>query len=117
VDFDPEVIKAQQSTGLDARFGDCEAPDFVESLPLAQVPWVVSSLPDPSANRALLNALAEHHYAGQIAIVVRDEVEAETYLPLGQIEVILPFNQAADFAALDLAARIASSEASGILKP
>ena len=117
VDFDPEVIKAQQRTGLDARFGDCEAPDFIESLPLAQVPWVVSSLPDPGANRALLNALTEHQYAGQIAIVARDEVEAEAYLSFGQIEVILPFNQAADFAALDLAARIASSEASGILKP
>jgi len=117
VDFDPEVIKAQQVTGLDARFGDCEAPDFIETLPLAQVPWVVSSLPDTGANRALLNALAEHQYTGQIAIVARDEVEAEAYLTLGQIEVILPFNQAADFAALDLAARIASSEASVILKP
>ena len=117
VDFDPEVIKAQQGTGLDARFGDCEAPDFIETLPLAQVPWVVSSLPDTGANRALLNALAEHQYTGQIAIVARDEVEAEAYLTLGQIEVILPFNQAADFAALDLAARIASSEASVILKP
>jgi len=110
VDFDPEVIKAQQRTGLDARFGDCEAPEFIESLPLKDLPWIVSSLPDTGANRALISALAEHHYRGRIAIVARDEAESENLRMLGEVEVILPFNQAADFAALDLAARIASAE-------
>lgn len=110
VDFDPEVIKVQQLTGLDARFGDCEAPDFIESLPLSNVPWVVSSLPDTGANRALISALAEHHYQGRIAIVARDEAEADHLRILDKVEVILPFNQAADFAALDLAARIAAEE-------
>jgi Trk K+ transport system NAD-binding subunit len=112
VDFDPEVVRAQQNQGLDARFGDGEAPDYVESLPLADVPWVVSTLPDRASNLALLNALAEHHYSGQIAIVARDEADADvaSLRTLGRIEIILPFNQAADFAALDLAARIATAE-------
>jgi Kef-type K+ transport system membrane component KefB len=110
VDFDPEVVRAQQNQGLDARFGDGEAPDYVESLPLAGVPWVVSTLPDRASNHALLNALAEHHYSGQIAIVARDEADAASLRTLGRVEIILPFNQAADFAALDLAARIAESE-------
>ncbi len=112
VDFDPEVIRAQQNLGLDARFGDGEAPDYVESLPLAGVPWVVSTLPDRASNHALLNALAEHHYRGQIAIVARDETDAASLRTLGRVEIILPFNQAADFAALDLAARIAEAELS-----
>jgi Kef-type K+ transport system membrane component KefB len=110
VDFDPEVVRAQQSQGLDARFGDGEAPDYVESLPLAGVPWVISTLPDRASNHALLNALKEHHYSGQIAIVARDEADAASLRTLGRVEIILPFNQAADFAALDLAARIAASE-------
>ncbi|MHB1061191.1 MAG: cation:proton antiporter [Thiobacillus sp.] len=110
VDFDPEVVRAQQNQGLDARFGDGEAPDYVESLPLADVPWVVSTLPDRASNHALLNALAEHHYSGQIAIVARDDTDAASLRTLGRVEIILPFNQAADFAALDLAARIAASE-------
>jgi Kef-type K+ transport system membrane component KefB len=110
VDFDPEVVRAQQNQGLDARFGDGEAPDYVESLPLAGVPWVVSTLPDRASNHALLNALKEHHYSGQIAIVARDEADAASLRTLGRVEIILPFNQAADFAALDLAARIAASE-------
>jgi Kef-type K+ transport system membrane component KefB len=110
VDFDPEVVRAQQHQGLDARFGDGEAPDYVESLPLAGVPWVVSTLPDRASNHALLNALKEHHYSGQIAIVARDEADAASLRSLGRVEIILPFNQAADFAALDLAARIAAAE-------
>jgi Kef-type K+ transport system membrane component KefB len=110
VDFDPEVVRAQQRLGLDARFGDGEAPDYVESLPLAGVPWVVSTLPDRASNHALLNALAEHHYSGQIAIVARDEADAASLRSLGRVEIIMPFNQAADFAALDFAARIAESE-------
>jgi Kef-type K+ transport system membrane component KefB len=110
VDFDPEVVRAQQNQGLDARFGDGEAPDYVESLPLAGVPWVVSTLPDRASNLALLNALAEHHYGGQIAIVARDEADAASLRSLGRVEIIQPFNQAADFAALDLAARIAAAE-------
>jgi hypothetical protein len=110
VDFDPEVVRKQQNHGLNACFGDGETPDFIEILPLAGVPWIVSCLPDADSNRSLLNALAEHHYAGQIALVARDEDEAETLRGFGNIEVILPFNQAADFAALDFAARIAASE-------
>ncbi|MBE0473436.1 cation:proton antiporter [Rhodoferax sp.] len=110
VDFDPEVIKAQQHSGLDARFGDCEAPDFIESLPLVGVPWVVSSLPDVEANRALLHALAEHHYRGHMAVVARHESDVDALSALGSLELILPFHQAADFAALDIAARIAAAE-------
>jgi Kef-type K+ transport system membrane component KefB len=110
VDFDPEVVRVQQRLGLDARFGDGEAPDYVETLPLAGVPWVISTLPDRASNQALLSGLAEHHYSGQIAIVARDEADAASLRTLGQAEIIVPFNQAADFAALDLAARIAESE-------
>ncbi|NDP47332.1 MAG: cation:proton antiporter [Sulfuriferula multivorans] len=112
VDFDPEVVRTHQRLGLDVRFGDGEAPYFIESLPLANVPWVVSTLPDTASNRILLHGLLENHYTGQIAIVARDESDAAALHGLGKIEVILPFNQAADFAALDLAARIASAELS-----
>jgi hypothetical protein len=110
VDFDPEAVRAQQHHGLDARFGDGEAPDFIESLPLAQVRWIVSTLPDYASNRALLHALGEQHFDGHVAIVARDEDEAARLAHLDQVEVLHPFNQAADFAALDLAARIASAE-------
>ncbi len=117
VDFDPEVVRAQQNHGMNAHFGDGEAPDFVESLPLKDVPWVVSSLPDQASNQALLHALTLNHFKGHIAIVARDETEAEHLANHARVEVIHPFNQAADFAALDLAARIASAELSPAKEP
>ncbi len=110
VDFDPEVVRAQQNHGLDARFGDGEAPDYIESLPLAGLAWIVSTLPDHASNRGLIHALGQHRFQGNIAIVARDEDEARQLTSLGRIEVLHPFKQAADFAALDLAARIASAE-------
>ena len=117
VDFDPEVVRAQQHHGMNARFGDGEAPDFVESLPLAGVPWVVSTLPDYASNRALLHALTLNQFKGHIAIVARDEAEAARLIHFDQVEIIHPFNQAADFAALDLAARIASAELASVKEP
>ncbi|MFP5506738.1 MAG: cation:proton antiporter [Gammaproteobacteria bacterium] len=117
VDFDPEVVRALQNQGMDARFGDGEAPDYIESLPIAHTPWIVSTLPDYASNFALLHALKEQHYEGHIAIVARDENEAARLGKLDNIEVIHPFNQAADFAALDLAARIASAELSANKEP
>jgi Kef-type K+ transport system membrane component KefB len=117
VDFDPEVVRAQQNHGLDARFGDGEAPDYLESLPLADTPWIISTLPDYASNRALVYALREQHYTGHIAVVARDEDEASRLNALGDIEVLHPFNQAADFAALDLAARIASAELNPVKEP
>jgi hypothetical protein len=44
--------------------------------------------------------------------VARDEAEAARLAHFDQVEILHPFNQAADFAALDLAARIASAELS-----
>ncbi|MEW6416357.1 MAG: cation:proton antiporter family protein [Pseudomonadota bacterium] len=117
VDFDPEVVRTQQNHGMDARFGDGEAPDYLESLPLAGLPWIISTLPDYATNRALIHALREQHYAGHIAVVARDEDEASRLNALGGIEVLHPFNQAADFAALDLAARIASAELAPAKEP
>jgi len=112
VDFDPEVVRALQHHEMNARFGDGEAPDFVESLPLAGVPWIVSTLPDYASNSALLHALALNHFKGHVAIVARDEAEAARLAHFDQVEILHPFNQAADFAALDLAARIAAAELS-----
>ena len=110
VDFDPEVVRSQQHSGVDARFGDGEAPDYVESLPLADVPWVVSTLPDYGSNRALLHALDLNLFRGHIAVVARDESDGVRYESFDRVEILYPFNQAADFAALDLAARIAAAE-------
>jgi len=112
VDFDPEAVRANQGLGLPVRFGDAEAPDFMETLPLAGVPWVVSTLPDFAANKALLHALHSHEYTGRIAIVARDDEDTARLSTLDRVKIIEPFKQATDFAALELAAHIAAAESS-----
>ncbi len=110
VDFDPEVVKSHRHDGMHVRFGDGEADDFIDSLPLTGVPWIVSTLPGYEANLALMHALSMHGYAGSIAMAARDETEASCMEAFGKVEILRPFDHAADFAALDLAARIAVAE-------
>ena len=50
--------------------------------------------------------------AGLSLVTAHDQNEAARLARLDQVEVLHPFNQAADFAALNLAARIASAERS-----
>ena len=106
VDFDPELVRHLRRQGLAVRFGDGQDPDFLESLPLEGVPWVVSTLPDLESNRALLHALKARGYAGEVAIVARDEVQGTALKRLGAPTVLYPFRDAVDFTVEHLASLI-----------
>ncbi len=98
VEFDPEVARAMRRRGLAVRYGDGIAAEFLESLPLAQTRWVVSTLPDIASNRGLLQALREHHYPGELAIVAREEFEAVALKQLGTPTILYPMRNAVDYA-------------------
>jgi Kef-type K+ transport system membrane component KefB len=110
VDFDPEVVRAMRRHGLTVLYGDGESPDFIDTLPLDQVPWIVSTVPDTQTNRALLDALEQRGYRGQVAVVTHEQGEARALRVGDHVHLLYPYTDAADFAALDLAARIASAE-------
>ena len=97
VDFDPEVSRAQRRKGLQVRFGDGTEADFIESLPLSGTAWVVSTLPDLTSNQALLHALREHHYGGEIAVVARGESEGVAFKKLSVSTVLYRTNNAVDY--------------------
>ncbi len=99
VDFDPETVRQLNRHHLPVCFGDGEDASFVESLPLGCTQWVVTSLPDWGSNRALLQALEQAGYHGQIAAMVRDDQHGQMLLEAGVTRVLNPFNDAADFAA------------------
>jgi hypothetical protein len=102
VDFDPENVRTLRRRSLPAQFGDGEDPDFLETLPLASVRWVVGALPQAAAHRALLHALRAVGYRGRIAVVARD-ADAEHGLPAPRVDMVLrPFEDAADHAARQL---------------
>jgi hypothetical protein len=109
VDFDPEAVRDLRAEGLPVIFGDGEDPDFVETLPLAHAHWVISTFPQWPSNQALLHGLTAAHFAGQVAVAVRDTV-ARDDLARAQITRILePFDDAADHAAESLARDIRQS--------
>ncbi len=99
VDFDPELVRKLRRDGLPVRFGDGEDPAFLDTLPLAEVAWVVTTLPQWESNRAFLHALKEAGYDGKVAGVVRDDAHGEALARLGVARVLNPFNDAADHAA------------------
>jgi Kef-type K+ transport system membrane component KefB len=97
VDFDPELVRRLSREGLTVHFGDGQDPDFLESLPLAGVSWVVSTLPDVASNRGLLHALKACRYTGEAAVVARDEAQVAALKQLGAHTVLFPFRDAVDF--------------------
>jgi len=102
VDFDPEVARGGGSEGFAMRFGDATESAFLESLPLADTAWVVSTLPDLDSSRGLLRALREHHYRGEVAMVAREDADGMALKQLGVPTVIYPMNNAVDFAVATL---------------
>ncbi len=109
VDFDPEAVRSLRRRKLQVRFGDGEDQGFLESLPLEDAAWVVTTFPQWESNRAFLHSLRGAGYRGRIAGVVRDEPHGRALDAAGVERVLNPFNDAADFAARRFAAEISTS--------
>lgn len=109
VDFDPEAVRALRRQHLPVRFGDGENTDFVESLPLSEARWVITTFPDWESNRALLHALKASQFSGQVAGAVRDVRHGQALQAAGVQYILNPFDDAADHAAQRLAGQIHSS--------
>lgn len=104
VDCDPDVVRrlseaGRSDTGLTVRFGDGHDAAFLDSLPMEGLQWAISTLPDLDSNRVLLYALAERRFAGEIAIVARDDAQGAQLWQMGAPVILYPFRDAVDFAA------------------
>jgi len=106
VEFDPEVARALRRQGLPVRYGDGIASEFLESLPLKDTGWVVSTLPDMASNRDLLRGLRELHFTGEVAVVAREEFDGAALKKLGAPTILYPMRNAVDYAVEALTAII-----------
>ncbi|NIC43451.1 cation:proton antiporter [Aquabacterium sp. A08] len=111
IDFDPETVRALKLRRLPVHYGDGENPDFLDSLPMAGVRWVISTLPLPESNRALLEALRGSEFRGRVAVTVRDESAHLEARALGVDRTFSPFEDAASHAAEQLLAELQPSPA------
>lgn len=106
VDFNPEEVRRWRAEGLDAIYGDASDNEFLESLPLHDVRWVIASLPahgdgllQESPRSALIDGLRRRGFGGRIAVPAHRSSELQALQAKGADLVLLPFRDAADRAA------------------
>ncbi len=99
VDFDPDLVRRQESDGYAIRYGDAEDPEFLASLPLEQTQWVLSSVREMSVNLALLHGLRDYDYNGQVAVTAHTSRDAKRLQQAGADQVLMPYADAATEAA------------------
>ncbi len=95
VDFDPVLVRKQEKFGFIIRYGDAEDPEFLTTLPLDQVKWVLSSIPDIPVNMSLLQGLHGYSYKGKIAVTAHSTSNAELLKQAGADHVLIPYADAA----------------------
>ena len=98
VEYDPEVVRKMRRQGLPVRYGDCTTSEFIESLPVRNTRWIVSTLPDMSSNHDLLYGLRTHHFTGGMAVVARDDFDDAALKELGATTILYPMRNAVDHA-------------------
>ncbi len=95
VDFDPALVQRLNRDGHAVRYGDAEDPEFVASLPLERVPWILSSVRERSVNLVLLHGLQDHGCKGRVAVTAYTAAEAEGLKQAGADLVLVPYADAA----------------------
>ena len=99
VDYNPELVRNGDPMGYPVRFGDAEDPEFVGSLPLSQVQWVVSTAKERHVNQSLIHTLRNVGYAGRIAVTAHGPIEIRELENAGADLVLVPYADAAREAA------------------
>ena len=99
VDFNSRMVSEWNQEGFQALFGDAEDPEFPSILPLNQVQWVVSTIPQRDVNLSLLDALHHYGFEGQKAVTAHNNRDAEILRESGADLVLFPFLDAAKEAA------------------
>jgi Kef-type K+ transport system membrane component KefB len=95
VDFDPGSVDALQAASIKACYGDAEDPELPERLPLGQARLIVSTVPDPVANRALLDSIRHAGFEGPVMLTAHHPTDVKALADLPEHELLLPFQDAA----------------------
>ena len=95
VDFDPDLVRRHEGVNYTVRYGDAEDPEFLTSLPLGQVRWILSSVREMPVNLALLHGLRDQGYSGLVAVTAHSFRNAEQLKNAGADHVLMPYADAA----------------------
>ncbi|QDP73298.1 sodium:proton exchanger [Legionella israelensis] len=103
VDFNPDEVNSWRQKGRYAIYGDACDIEFMASLPLKNIQWVICAIPQHAPGLThddprimLVKGLKEHHYKGKIAVSTQHASQVEALKEKGVDMVFLPFDDAAD---------------------
>ncbi len=95
VDYNPELIRSGDDTGHSVLFGDAEDPEFIASLALDNVEWVISTARERHVSYSLIHTLQDLGYQGRIAVTANSAIEAGRLEQAGADLVMVPYADAA----------------------
>jgi len=96
VDFDPSAVDQLESEGVLACYGDAEDPELPERLPLKRARLLISTVPDPVANRALIDSVRHAGFRGRVMLTAHHPADVRALADLPDHELLLPFRDAAE---------------------
>ena len=106
VDFNPVAVRNARALDFDVIFGDATDPEMLAHLPLKQVAWAVSAVPEHDTGvthddprRSLIGSLRDLKFEGRIAVSAHSEETADKLKAAGADLVLMPFRDAATRAA------------------
>lgn len=111
VDFDPEAVQRYAKEDYTVHYGDAEDPEFIASLPLHKVKWVVSTVRDTHISSMLLHGLQQQNYQGKVALSTSSQHDAQLLRQRAVDLVLVPYADAAKEAADQLTACLSPVQA------
>lgn len=90
VDHNPETIKDLKDQGVDVDYGDAMTLDYLESLDMSEVEFVVSTIPDAEANLLITRIVQSASPKALIMVVSHKIQDALSHYENGVDYVILP---------------------------
>ena len=96
------MIRYWRREGISVRYGDAEDPEFLATIPLQQLGWVISTANELSVNLALLASLRHQTFRGKTAVRINRPEDAEVLLRAGANVILSPFADGAKKAVEEL---------------
>lgn len=99
VDYNPESIEKLEEKNISHIYGDASDVEFLEELPLKKPKLAISTIPDFSTNKLILEYLLNKNAKVQFIPIAHSHTQAKRLYELGAAYVVMPHYLGAEFAA------------------
>ncbi|MCF7970242.1 MAG: cation:proton antiporter [Methylococcaceae bacterium] len=99
IDFNPDVVHKGDRSGHTVHYGDAEDPEFISTLPLTHVKWIISTSEDPHVSLSLLHGLKGQDFQGKVVVTAHTHALADKLKIAGADLVLIPYEDAGKGAA------------------